>query len=121
MWMQKFIRLYKSLVSKAFNHVFGRWEEGTVLGNIEARLTRNFSECILYFYGKIWGILENVPRFLKNAFHIPEEHHLGFKLGISATLFAYGNMIRYDPTLMDLTSNFFVLCTNVIFFLYNYS
>ena len=22
-------------------------------------------------------------------------------------------MIRYDPTLVDLTSNFFVLCTNV--------
>ena len=26
-------------------------------------------------------------------------------------MFAYGNMIRYDPKLMDLTSNFFVLCT----------
>ena len=26
-----------------------------------------------------------------------------------STLFAYGNMIRYDPTLVDLTSNFFVL------------
>ena len=24
-------------------------------------------------------------------------------------LFAYGNMIRYDPTLVELTSNFFVL------------
>ena len=29
------------------------------------------------------------------------------------TLLAYGNMIRYDPILVDLTSNFFVLCTNV--------
>ena len=28
-------------------------------------------------------------------------------------LFAYGNMIRYDPTLVDLSSNFFVLSTNV--------
>ena len=28
-----------------------------------------------------------------------------------AALFAYGNVIRYDPTLVDLTSNFFVLCT----------
>ena len=27
-----------------------------------------------------------------------------------STLFAYGIMIRYDPTLVDLTSNFFVLC-----------
>ena len=26
-----------------------------------------------------------------------------------STLFAYGNMIRYDPTLVDLASNFFVL------------
>ena len=26
------------------------------------------------------------------------------------TLFAYGNMIRYDPTLVNLRSNFFVLC-----------
>ena len=29
------------------------------------------------------------------------------------TLFAYGNMIRYDATQVDLTSNSFVLCTNV--------
>ena len=29
------------------------------------------------FYGEICGIPENVPRFLKNAFHIPEESHLG--------------------------------------------
>ena len=28
-------------------------------------------------------------------------------------MFDYGNMIRYDPTPVDLTSNFFVLCTNV--------
>ena len=26
-------------------------------------------------------------------------------------LFAYGNIIGYDPTLVDLTSNIFVLCT----------
>ena len=37
-----------------------------------------------------------------------------------STLFAYGN-IRYDPTLVDLTSNFFVLCTNVKVNIYNYS
>ena len=30
-----------------------------------------------------------------------------------STLFAYGNKIRYDHTLVDLTSIFFVLCTNV--------
>ena len=30
-------------------------------------------------------------------------------------------MIRYDPTLVDLTSNFFVLHTNVKVCLYNYS
>ena len=36
-------------------------------------------------------------------------------MGYVSTLFAYGNMIRYDPTLslVNLTSNFFVLCTNV--------
>ena len=28
-------------------------------------------------------------------------------------MFAYGNNIRYDPTLVDLTSNFFVPCSNV--------
>ena len=31
----------------------------------------------------------------------------------------YENMIRYDPTLMDLTSNFFVLCTNLKAYLYS--
>ena len=34
-------------------------------------------ECILYFYGKICGIQVNIPRSLKNAFHIPEECHVG--------------------------------------------
>ena len=36
-----------------------------------------------------------------------------------STLFALGNMIRYDPTLVDFTSNFFILCTNVKVYLYN--
>ena len=30
-------------------------------------------------------------------------------------------MIRYDPTLVDLTSKFSVLCTNLKVNLYNYS
>ena len=38
-----------------------------------------------------------------------------------STLLAYGNMIRYDPILVYLISNFFVLCTNVKVYLYNYS
>ena len=38
-----------------------------------------------------------------------------------STLFAYGNMIRYDPTLVDPTMNFIVLCTNVKVYFYNYS
>ena len=51
--------------SKALSHAFGREEEGTVLGDIEGCLTRNLCECILYLYGEICGIPENVPRFLK--------------------------------------------------------
>ena len=38
-----------------------------------------------------------------------------------STLFAYGNTIRYDPTLVDLTIYFFVLYTNMKVYLYNYS
>ena len=38
-----------------------------------------------------------------------------------STLFAYGNMIRYDPTLVNLTGNSFVLCTKVKVHSYNYS
>ena len=30
-------------------------------------------------------------------------------------------MIRYDPTLVDLASNFFVFCTEVKVYLMNYS
>ena len=30
----------------------------------------------LYFYDNICCILENVPRFLKNVFHITEDRHL---------------------------------------------
>ena len=36
-------------------------------------------------------------------------------------MFSNGNVIRYDPTLLDLTSNLFVLCSNVKVYLYNYS
>ena len=38
-----------------------------------------------------------------------------------STLFAYGNMIIYNSTLVDLTSNFFGLCTNVKVYLCNYT
>ena len=77
-WSQlKAWRYYVWSWSKALSHAFRREEEGTVLSDIEARLTRNLCECILYLYGEINGIPENVPRFLKNAFHIPEECHFG--------------------------------------------
>ena len=33
----------------------------------------------------------------------------------ASTLFAYGNMIRFDPTLVDLISNLFVPCTKFIY------
>ena len=36
-------------------------------------------------------------------------------------LFAYGNMIKYDPTQVDLTSNFFVLCTSVKVYIISHS
>ena len=32
---------------------------------------------------------------------------------IISTLFAYGNIVRYDTALVDLTSYFCVLCTHV--------
>ena len=40
---------------------------------------------------------------------------------LKTVFLAYGNIIRYDPTLVDLTSNFLSLCTNVKVYLYNYS
>ena len=30
-----------------------------------------------HFIGEIFGIPDNVPRFLKNVFHIPDERQLG--------------------------------------------
>ena len=39
----------------------------------------------------------------------------------AATLFVSGNALKYDPTQVDLTSNFFILCRNVKVYLYNYS
>ena len=38
-----------------------------------------------------------------------------------SAVFAYGNMIRYDTTLVDLTSDFFVLCTNMKVYFYSYA
>ena len=43
----------------------------------------------------------------------PDQAALLRATGSGSTLFAYENMIRIDPTLVDLTSTFFVLCTNV--------
>ena len=78
-------------LNKALGHAFGREEEGTILCNIKARLTRNFCECNLYFYDKICGIPENVPRFLKNALHIPEECNLGLaSLSMPSDRLTYG-------------------------------
>ena len=58
----------------AVSYAFGREEEGTILGGIEAVLC----ECNFYkIFGEIWGIAENFPRFLKSAVHFPEERHLG--------------------------------------------
>ena len=37
------------------------------------------------------------------------------------TIFAYGNIMRCDPTLFNLTSDFFVQCTKVKVYLYYYS
>ena len=36
-------------------------------------------------------------------------------------MFAYGNMIGYDPTLVGMRINFLVLCTNVNVYLHNFS
>ena len=36
-----------------------------------------FRNIFYNIYGEICGIPENVPRFLKNVFHIPEGQHLG--------------------------------------------
>ena len=38
-----------------------------------------------------------------------------------AALFSLGNMIRYEPTLVNLTSKVCVLCSNVKVYLLNYS
>ena len=38
-----------------------------------------------------------------------------------STLFAYGKMIKYDATLVDLTIIIFVLCIIVKVYLYKYS
>ena len=58
----------------AVSYGYGREEEGTVLGDIEAALC----ECTFYNNnGKICGITEIVPRFLKNVIHISEVPHFG--------------------------------------------
>ena len=36
-----------------------------------------FRKMFYNIYGKMCGILEKVPRFLKNVLHIPEGRHLG--------------------------------------------
>ena len=43
----------------------------------------------------------------------PDQTALVRAASSGSTLFAYGNLISYDPTLVDQTNNFFVLCTNM--------
>ena len=51
----------------------------------------------------------------------PDQAALVRAAGSGSTLFVDGNMIRYDPIQVDLTSNFFVLYTKMEVYLYNYS
>ena len=46
-----------------------------------------------------------------NTFATRADHDQEALAWSGSTLFAYGNMIRYDPAPVDLTRNFFVLQT----------
>ena len=50
----------------------------------------------------------------------PDQAALVRAASSGSTLIANGDMIRYYPTLVDLTSNFFVQFTNMKVYLYNY-
>ena len=50
----------------------------------------------------------------------PKTRALARAVSSGYTLSASGYMIRNDPKLVDLTSNFFVLCTKMKVYLYNY-
>ena len=63
----------------------------------------NFSPLILYLIETPFDTFANRAD--------PDQEVRAARLG--STLFAYGYMIRYDPTLVDLTSKSFVLYTNV--------
>ena len=58
--------------------------------------------------------------------HAPTPHQLSASEQIDrphlsrSTLFAYGSMIKYDPTLVDLRSNL-ILCTNMKAYIIIYS
>ena len=62
------------------------------------------------FLHVLWGIGTN-----SSQCEIYEVRNLRF-IGAAwtgSTLFTYGNMITYDPTLVDLVSYAFILCTNM--------
>ena len=69
----------------------------------------------------------NVTDYAAFTLYFIETHFNAFTnradpaLWSGSTLFAYGNMVRYDPTLVDPLSNFFGLCTNAKVEFYNYS
>ena len=54
---------------------------------------------------------------IKLTYKIFENSRLGF---IESICDLINKVILSDPTQVNLTSNFFVLCTNVKFYLYNY-
>ena len=102
-WMLKFIRLHKSLALTE-----GNWRPENIMHEVEVKLSamylgywswsyKNLCECI------VCCSPENVPRFLKNAFQIPEEHHLG--------LTSLGYLCKYQ-TNQSLTS-WLIYCTTI--------
>ena len=58
-------------------HLGGRTERELFSAILKLVLQETCVSAFCKFYGEICGIPENIPRFLKNANHIPEESHLG--------------------------------------------
>ena len=72
---------------------------------------------IIYVYNTLPHIETHFNTFANRA--DPDQTSLVKAAWSGSSQFAYEHMIRCDHTLVGLTSNFFVLCTNVKVYLYN--
>ena len=112
----------KKIILEIIFYFFSTFQKRTVGGFVNQLIKKirpEWSTFFKYFYKiclPIYLIETAFDTFANRA--DPDQTALIRAAWPESALFAYENLIRYDPTLVDLTSNFFVQYTQTWIFIY---